>query len=182
MSYANRKRTSGPREPNGRPQRSTVEQLKEMDKERAVVEMKFVMNQPHRKGTINPTDQRHESAFGRFCVRRKLRLEITTAADQFASLVRGWRAAKGVPVELRVSGTGNGEGPSDASVRAWGERIAKIEHAVLAQSSNEGYLALRTMILDDYECNPVYMRPAQEAAVRLAVEMGTLTAKDSPFC
>ena len=182
MSSANRKRKSGAREPNGRPQRSTVQQLKDMERDRSISEMKTVMGQPHRRGLSDPTDPRAESAFGRFCIRRRLRLEIRKGAEDFARLVRGWRAAVGVPTELRLPQEGgNGLGPSDDAVRAWAARIAKIEHAVLARVENGGYLAFRTMVLDDLESDHRLDGQAQVAAFWLAVEMGAITPRESPF-
>jgi hypothetical protein len=181
MAKAKHKINPSRREPNGRRQRPTVEILNEMNRSRDDAIMSVALAQPHRSGAKDQADPRLESPFGRFCVGWKLRREISVAADDFSALVRGWRAAKGVPSEIRIEGSGNGLGPSDEAVRAWGERIAKVEHAVIAKSDPRGYLALRVMVIDGNECDPRFGVLARMAAFWLAVEMGTLSPKETPF-
>ena len=149
--------------------------------EKRADQLRVILTQPHRRGTENPMDQKHESSFGRFCIRRKLREEIYTAGGQFAALVRRWRAAKGVPTQLRLGEGGSGLGPSDETVARWGCEIAGIDHGVIARSDPRGYLAIRTMILDEAESDPRLDDLAQVAAFWLAVETGNLTARESPF-
>jgi hypothetical protein len=166
---------SGPRQPNGELQRRPARD------EREACQLSVILNQPHRRGQANPTDQKHASAFGRFCLRMKLREEIYTASEKFGSLVRSWRAARGVPTNLRLGVAGTGQGPSDEAVRAWGDRIASIEHAVLASCDSRGYLAIRTMILDEIDGDPRFDGFSRDAAFLLAVEMGCLSLRNSPF-
>jgi hypothetical protein len=66
-------------------------------------------------------------------------------------------------------------------VRAWGDRIAKVEHAVIANSDPRGYLALRVMVIDGNECDPRFGELARASAFWLAVEMGAISPKETPF-
>lgn len=163
---------SGPRHPNGQIKRPSRD-------EREQNQLLVILSQPHRRGQLNPTDQKHASAFGRFCIRNKLAEEIYTASEKYASLVRAWRAAKGVPTTLRMSGSGKGgEGPSAETVEAWGERVAKIERAVVLNSEWLGFMSVRSMILDEIDGDLRLNFLAKIAAYHLAVEMGTLSLKD----
>jgi hypothetical protein len=175
MAKAGRKRKERiAREPNGQPQRPTKDQAE-------ALQLRVILCQPHRAGQKNPTDQKHESAFGRFCLRRKLREEIYTAGVQFATLVHSWRIAKGVPSAIRISGGGgSGKGPSDATVHGWTQRIAAI-HRALFVLDKDGYGAVRRMVLEEIECDARLESQAQAAAFQLAVEMGDLTGRDGPF-
>ena len=175
MSRAGRKRKEHvERQPCG--------QIKRPPREESLETMrKFITSQPHRRGAENPTDQKHESAFGRFCVRLKLREQIFIASEHFAALVRRWRAAKGVPTNLRLGQGGSGEGPSDATVARWGQEIAAIEHGILANCDPRGYLSIRTMILDEIDADRRLDKFSTDAAFWLAVEIGTLSAKHAPF-
>jgi hypothetical protein len=174
VAKAGRKMKSGLREANGRAKRPTRD-------DQEANQLRVILSQPHRRGQDNPTDQKHASAFGRFCVRMKLREEIYTASEKFAALVRAWRSAKGVPTQIRIQGSGNGLGPSDEAVKAWGDRIASIEHGVLAKCDPRGYVAIRVMILDEVDGDPRFDEFSREAAFWLAVEMGDVSPRETPF-
>ena len=83
---------------------------------------------------------------------------------------------------MRLQAAGNGDPPSDDDVADWGLRIAKVEHGVLANCDPRGYLAIRTMILDEIDGDPRLDEFSRDAALLLAIEMGCMTAKESPFC
>ena len=142
-----RKRKSGARQPDGRLRQPSRKEREEARKRKEFGEKHVVLAQPHRRGDA---DQRCGSAFGRFCKRCAVNAAGETAAAEYEGLVRRWRAARGVPTHLRLGLGGTGEGPSEASVRVWGARILRYDRA-MAQASFEGWLALKQMLLMDYD-------------------------------
>ena len=95
------------REPNGRKQRKTTQDaLNEIaDRERRKI-IATVVSQPHRREFPDPSAQAVGCAIGRYVVRHKMALIIVDAAEVYAEARRKWRAAKGVPSELRMDGNG----------------------------------------------------------------------------
>ena len=174
MARAGRKRKEGvARRPDGQVKRGASEALRRL----------AMLSQPHRRGSANPTDQKLESVFGRFCLRNKLREEIYTAGNLYGDKVRRLRSVKGVPSSLRLSGQGNGGDPEIETVRGWEEEIDRIRADVVrdCRDAGAGLSALRGMILDELP------RPRQfdpfivQAAYWLAVSMKCLSEKEQPF-
>ena len=178
MARAGRKRKVCHREPNGQPQRPTVQVLNEMNAKRQDEIMSVAVNQPHRRGNKS---QWRESPWGRFCDDHKLREEIYDGGNAYADLLRRWRAAKGVPTELRLGIGGSGLGPSDATVEAWTQRLATVRLNVVLRSSASAWLAVELLVVDNIEVPKASIRDAVLGAGWLAVEMGNMSAKVSPF-
>ncbi len=178
MAKAGRKRKSSPTV-SASVKRHACGQIKRDDGEAR--QLSVILSQPHRRGSENPIDQKHESAFGRFCIRRKLKEEIYSAAQRYGELIRRWRCAKGVPTTLRLGEGGSGLGPSDETVARWGREIATIEHGILAECDPRGFLSIRSMILDEIDGDIRLDAVSQDAAVWLAINMGTISARDCAF-
>lgn len=78
-----------PREANGRHKRDrTKEALEAADRAQRLKNMATVLSQPHRLGD---TDQRLESALGRFCKHHRLRDECWRAGEEYWLDVRRWQ-------------------------------------------------------------------------------------------
>lgn len=166
-----RKRKVGKREASGKPQRAPAG-------ERADAIRGVVLAQPHRRGN---TDQRAESPWGRFCLRagpghRPLDREIYDAGEQYAGLKRRWRAARGVPTDLRLGVGGSGDGPSDITVAQWARTIARVEHA-MARETVPGFLAIRGALFDHADIGLEYQEAAVVAAEVMAAELGMMAGK-----
>lgn len=173
-----RKRKLGIRQPNGRLRAPSKAEREANERKLYEVEMLVVRSQPHRRGSIDP---RCESALGRFSMNNpKLRRELFDAADDYAGLKRRWRAAKGAPSTLRLVSPGTGEGPSDATVRAWERQIAEIEQAA-AKESPFGFAPMLGLILDDRDVLPGQTIAVIYALDAVAVATGWLGAKARPY-
>ena len=166
------------REPNGRAQRPTAQAMTQIVRERNDAVMSVVLAQPHRRGNRS---QWRESAFGRFCDDHKLREEIYDGGNAYADLLRRWRVAKGVPTELRLGMGGSGEGPSDATVEAWTQRLGSVRLNVVLTAGASAWLAVELLVVDNIEIPKSCTRDAIMGAGALAIEMGNMSAKLSPF-
>ena len=165
------------REANGRANRPTRD-------EREAKQLQVILAQPHRRGTVNPTAQKHENAFGRFCIRNKLREEIYSAANEYASDVRRVQAAWGAPTDLRLGEGGKGgDGPLVETVRQWEDDLQAIRTSVAARCKDGGvgFAGVRRMIFDGLDPLPQWEPHLVQASFWLAVEMGTMSAKESSF-
>jgi hypothetical protein len=179
MSKAGRKRKICHREPSGRPQRVTkIEALNKMNQERTEQVISVALNQPHRKGSRS---QWRESVFGRFCDDHKLRESVYDAGNSYADLLRRWRAAKGVPTELRLGIGGNGEGPSDATVAAWSQRIVSVRKNVIRSVGGCTWLMVESLAVDNIDLPQSSIMDGIAGLAALAVEMGNMPARVSPF-
>jgi hypothetical protein len=168
---------SGLRQPNGQLKRPTRD-------EREANQLRVILNQPHRRGKDNPTDQKYESAFGRFCVRNKLREEIYTAGNQYAAKIRRIQAAWGAPTDLRLGEGGKGgEGPLLEAVRKLEVEMEAVKSRIAANCKDAGigFAGVRKMIFEEYDPPVHFDAHLVQASYWLAVEMGDLTAKEGPF-
>ena len=172
-----RKRKFTPREPNGRAQRSTVAALEAIERDKRLQNMSVVLSQPHRQGN---TDQRCESALGRFCLKHRLAREIYDAAEEYRGVVNRWRAAKGIPMELRQGIGSGGDGPSEDTVRGWSKRILLMERA-LNRASNEARHAVCQIVLDGFELGADQVEHGKIGLFALADEMGFLGNRAHPY-
>jgi hypothetical protein len=179
MSRQGRKRKLAYREPNGQIRRPTAAMMADMERRKLQEQMAVVLAQPHRK---NSTDQKRGSAIGRFVMDRRMKPATFDAAEEYGALVRRWRAARGVPSELRdgPGGIGSG-GPADATVRGWAARIEAIEAAVIAKSSARYLSAIRRLVLEDRDIDPADHYGTVLALMALAVETGWMSANEHPF-
>jgi hypothetical protein len=75
------------------------------DRERRKI-VATVVCQPHRREFADPEAKIVGCAIGRFIVRHKMAVVIVDAVEVYAEARRKWRAAKGVPAELRMDGNG----------------------------------------------------------------------------
>lgn len=177
MARCGRKPKPGPKEPSGRAKRPTRD-------EQEANQLRVILNQPHRRGQSNPTDQKHESAFGRFCVRNKLREEIYTGVNAYAAKVRRIQAAWGAPTDLRLGEGGKGgDGPSLEAVRQWEADIEELKASVAANCKDGGIglAGVRKMIFEEADYPIRFDAYLVQASYWIAVEMGDLTAKEGPF-
>lgn len=166
------------REKSGKLQRPSKAQMEAIQKQREEAEMSVVLSQPHRKGN---RDQRCENALGRFIIRMKLRDELYTAGEEFATLTRSWRAAKGVPAQLTRGPLGTGTGPSDKTVAEWGRKLIRVQAAMI-ENTPEGWLQVRKLCLDDIDVDALGEGFAIDGLMVLARELGQISTGDMhPF-
>jgi len=135
------------RERNGRIQRSVGPLAAQIDKERRDRERQevqsVVLAQPHRKGNDSPWC---EDAFGRFCQRWKVAKALYDAGEDYSGTVRRWRAAMGVPTDVRL-GTGTGGEPDGSEVKRMWAKIEAIEND-LKRIGARSFLAVRHLVID----------------------------------
>lgn len=161
MARSGRKRASKPRHPGGRVIAERADQIRGA-----------VLAQPHRRGDM---DQLCASALGRACRRAKLRRECYDAGEDYASLVRRWRAAKGAPSTLRLGGGAGGDGPDQATIDRWRRNIVDCD-AAMARESREGWIAAKAAMLDEIDVDGTWQEAFICAMLGLAVCMGKLPA------
>lgn len=162
-----RKRKSGDRHPCGKRKQPSVAA-------RAESIVSVVLAQPHRRGN---TDQRAEGAWGRFCLRARLAREVYDAGEEYASVKRRWRAAKGVPSTIRLGIGGSGDGPSEATVMGWGRMLIRVEDG-MARVNLAGYLAIRSAVFDQIDIGGEYESAAVVVAEWLAGALGRDVGKN----
>lgn len=164
------------REPNGRHKRPTAVERAKRDRDAYQVEMRTVLQQPHRKGQPDPTSPWCVTALGRFCLKHRLRRELHDCGAEYAALVNRWRAAKGVPLDSSTGQAGNGLGPSEGTVRAWERQIEAaglaMRHAVPGKAGNIAYEAVRHIAVDGAEIAPEFIPSGIAGLLALAVHMG----------
>ena len=165
------------RYPSGQIKRPSRAEMEEIERKKRDGEKHVVLMQPHRKGE---TSQLAGSAFGRFCLRVRANPRLYDAGQEYAALVRRWRSAKGIPQQVRLGEGRGGEGPSDATVMAWTRAINGLNRA-MSKATIEGYLAMRQMLLDDYDIGAEQEGPACDALIALAVDLGFAKESDHPF-
>lgn len=170
MARAGRKRKQVARQPNGQPSRA-----------RAIVPQQaaevVVLRQPHRLGN---TDQRCATVFGRFCLHNKLIGELYDAGEEYGAVVRRWRSAKGIANPYSNERRPAGRGPTDDQVRKWGSRILTMDGAMRDVTEN-GFFAVRQLVLEQYELGMDQDGPAITALVALAVHLGMIDPHAHPF-
>lgn len=174
-----RPRSFAAREPNGRPQRPSVERLKEIERGTRMAETATVLAQPHRRGDGDPW---RVSALGRFCQRMKLRRELYDAAVRYLNVRRWWGAAVGRPRGFENMTSKRGNGPSEETVRGWLREYMAID--LLLSTSPEKTLRFSqfySLVVDDIDPQPRYDRMLAEALMSVAVHMGYLSGRDSAF-
>lgn len=181
MAKAGRPKKAGLREPNGKLKRPSAEERRKADRIRIMGERAFVVGQPHRRGEMS---QMAGSVFGRFCLKNKLRPEIYDAGQEFARIVAGWRAAKGVPVFSNAS-PGPMPAPEDPErtkkrVDGLRDRMMRCEKALL-RIGTEANIAVRQLILDEFDLSWEQDEHAKDGLAALAVELGFMKAHDHPF-
>jgi hypothetical protein len=174
------KRKTGKREPNGRLQRPTLAQLKQMEAERYRENMQQVSQQPHRRGFANPIDPRLESPLGRFCAFHKLRDELCDAGHEWAEMRRSWNAAKGVPDPVHTGGMGSGQGPSPATVDRWKRILDQIDEE-LYEANKATMWATRRLCIDRHFPGPEYVRFLINGLSIVARVLGRVESNVHPF-
>lgn len=178
MGNVGRKRKElAAREPSGKLQRPSRAQLEAIERRKRDGEKAVVLAQPHRMGE---TSDLAGSAFGRFCLRIKAKRALYDAGQDYAGLVRRWRAAKGVPMDVRLGVGGSGDGPSDATVKGWERTMVSLDVAMLG-CTREGYYAMRSLVLDDQEVVGGLDDAVKTALFTMAVHSGFVRAGDHPF-
>ncbi len=157
MARRGRKRLAKPRHPGG-----------EVIRQRPDAIIGVVLAQPHRRGD---TDQLRASALGRACMRARLRRECYDAGEDYASIVRRWRAAKGCPTTLRLGGASLGDGPDADTVARWRKTIIDCDSA-MARETREGWIAAKAAMLDDIDLDATWEGAFVVAMMALAICMG----------
>ncbi|CAM5776367.1 hypothetical protein LMIY3S_05492 [Labrys miyagiensis] len=168
MSRPGRKRALVLREKNGRPSRA----LKTAEPPEAVV-----LAQPHRRGSL---DRRCASVLGRFCLRLRLRQELTDAGEEYAATVKRWRAAKGIPTPFHNEAAGSGRGAADTTVTAWQRQMLAMERAMMT-AGLKALLAVKQLTLDSNELAMDQDAAGVEGLVALAVHLGLMPAGAHPW-
>ena len=167
------------RHPNGKLVQPTNEQRAGFERQIEEAEMQTVLFQRHRRGN---RDQLCESPLGRFFLENTmLRKELREAAVEFASIKRRWRAAKGIPTDIRPgesSGTGNG--PSDETVRAWGNKIDLVESSI-KQRCPRALGPFTQMVIDERDIRPDQAIAVVFALHAAAIALGVLDPHDAPW-
>jgi hypothetical protein len=111
------------REGNGRakrPSRAEMERQARIAAEREARKIiGVVLDQPHRRGN---TDQRCESALGRFVIAHRLAPELFDAGQEYAAVVRSHRRLLGLPGVLS-NGPGLGHRADDPDIAEKIERL-----------------------------------------------------------
>ena len=138
------------REKNGRKLRkSTQDALNEIAaKERAEV-IGLVTRQPHRKDFPDPSAQIVGCAIGRFVTRHHMAAIIVDAADTYATARRKWRAARGVPTEVRMDGNGGDFDPD--TVRKLFDTWKSIESAIATVAGQNALSLINGAAFSDME-------------------------------
>jgi hypothetical protein len=175
-----RPRKYGPRDAAGRLKKPTLQQIKEAEAKKHRENMQTVANQPHRRGYSDPLDRRLTSALGRFCIGQRLRSELYDAGEEWAGVLRRWRAAKGVPDPLHTGGMGTGQGPSDKTVDDWERLIRRIENA-LHLEGKDVWLLTRNVCIEDQDPYSCEVDVVVRGLRAVAVELGRLPATAHPF-
>jgi hypothetical protein len=177
MATPQRKRKPGLRQPNGRLRLPSKADREGFAKRMEEIEMRTVLDQPHRLGS---RDQNCEDALGRFFRRnRKLRSELKDASEHYRETKRRWRAAWGAPIIDRIEG-GGGLGPLDATVRKWERNIMEMEHAMI-HSSRYGIGPFRWLCLENIDTTKDYDEVIISCMMALATHLGRIDGKAHPF-
>ena len=169
MARKGRKRKIVTREPNGRASRQIAQPQIFMEA--------VVLAQPHRKGN---TDQRCATVLGHFCVRNKIRAELTDAGEEYGATVRRWRAAKGIPSPFHNEAAGSGRGPSDDTVATWQRRMLEMECAMMREGIRS-LLAVKQLVLDGNDLGMDQTDAAIDGLMVLAVHLGTIRQGGHPY-
>lgn len=182
MGKRGRKAKTGTREPNGRLKRmSTIEALNAMARSRRLAEQSVVLAQPHRRGS---EDKRCASPLGRMAIRAGLHEALLDAAEDYAGLVRRYRAAWSAPRDVGTPGESYGTpaGPSmQAVLRMRGEIVAIERAAKRTPSGSRGFGAVKRMVFDHEDVSPRQDRDVLDALIAMAVQMGRWQAGTHPF-
>lgn len=162
------------REPNGRPKRPTLAQLRGAQVAIEDAEKTFVAFQPHRRGNMSDLAG---SALGRYILVTKGRAECYDAAGEYAAVKSKWLSAWSAPRDLRQGGSG-GDIPME-TVAEWKRRIDEMQDAMLRAGGVAGLGWVEEMAVYDRgmprasEWNKV-----NRALLALAVDCGRLKAED----
>lgn len=172
------KRKQGKRYPCGKLRPISQNTLAAMEQETEKAIKAVVLAQPHRRGNL---DQMAESALGRLVMARKLRSEVYHAGNEYADIVRRWRAAKGVPVDLRLNVGGGGDGPSEETVADWGRKMERVEAAVRLVSAERGLRLMNSVVLDCRDVSYLDEMVTCAALIEVTYTLGRLAKAAHPF-
>jgi hypothetical protein len=182
MSRPGRKRKMAQRFPSGELRKpTTLAQLQQMQITRDEAQKVVVLSQPHRRGD---TSQLRACPLGSFILDncdKEARQTFYDAAQEYASIVRRWRAARGIPTTVRVGEGGMlGQGPSETTVRAWWDQIRTVENRLVYSGSANLLNTMRRLVIDEVE-----VRAAPDAIKRglwiIAAALDRIDAKQHPF-
>ncbi len=151
------------REPNGRPQRPTKQQLAAIEREQRMREIAPVCRQPHRRWHVVPNDPRLESPFGRFCVGCSIPTEHQRAGERYRDLIRSWRLANGLTCPFGYSSEGMPTIDGLADPHTLEVRIDQM-YAVMKAKTKAGALAVYAMCSRNEDI-PSAMHPHAAAAL-----------------
>lgn len=174
------KRKTGKREANGRLQRPTLAQLKDMQGERYRENMQQVAQQPHRRAFRDPMDVRLENPLGRFCAFHGLRRELYQAGLDWAEMRRSWNSAKGVPDSEHHGGMGSGLGPSPETVDRWKRKLVDIDEA-LYEANAATMWATRRLCIDGVPPTREFVPYVVRGLAIVARTLGAIDAKEHPY-
>ena len=138
-----------PREKNGRPQRPTKAQIEAAQRALEEREKSVVLAQPHRRGN---TDQKCGWPLGEFAIANKARIgwdeALYDAGNEYSSIVRRWRLAKGLPDPSAGRGVGVGSEADPDYIAKLESRWNEAEDFVRYKGGIKPYLAIRSLCAD----------------------------------
>jgi hypothetical protein len=148
------------------------------EKDATQVEMKVVLNQPHRRGDVS---QLCESPLVRFCLYNRLDRAVFDAALDWGKIARHFHSAK-LPTKSVISvGFGSGQGVAPKKAEQLAEELTRIE-APLKQLSPLGFAGARDLAIFEKET----AAPAHEvvgilfALARLLKKLGASPSPAAP--
>jgi len=165
------------REPNGRRQRSTQDELNEINRAKAEAEQSLVLSQPHRKGDASPMA---ESPIGRFIIQFAMERELYGAAVDYARIRGMWLSVMGA--RLADSHAGSGGDVSEETAHKWRDDTAEWRRAMVIAGGERGASSVEKMACDHIDLSETsFDRPAAQVALRaLGRAMGVLPTPNRP--
>jgi hypothetical protein len=159
------------REPNGRRQRSTQDELNEINRAKAEAEQSLVLSQPHRKGDASPMA---ESPIGRFITQFAMERELYGAAVEYARIRGMWLSVIRAPRIEHHDGSGGDV--SEELEHKWRDDTAEWRRAMVAAGGEPGARLVEWMACDHIDLSETsFDRPAAQVALRaLGRAMGFL--------
>lgn len=165
------------REPNGRRQRSTQDELNEINRAKAEAEQSLVRHQPHRKGDGSPMA---ESPIGRFITQFSMERELYGAAVKYARVRGMWLSVMGA--RLADGHDGSGGDVSEETAHKWRDDTAEWRRAMVIAGGEHGASSVEKMACDHLDLSETsFDRPATQVALRaLGIAMGVLPPPRQP--
>lgn len=159
--------------PSGKRRKPTADMLNEMQRQKDAEIKRVVLDQPHRRDSVNPESPWNATALGRYCLAYKVRQELFEAGEAYAAIVRRYRAAKGIPTDSSTGEGGGGDGPSAATVAGWERQLAICARALeTCPNGTDAFRYTRQLVIDDFDIDPLNYPPVVLGLQALAQALG----------